>query len=72
MENAPFDVWIEVLEFEALTADTSKLNMHILSKSVAQRDEILKMPFAQGIDWAHNRLQEIVGKLKIVQHDKEK
>jgi hypothetical protein len=25
---------------------------------------LLKLPFAQGINMAHNRLQEIVGKLK--------
>lgn len=64
MEDTPFDVWLEFLEFEQLTRDTSKLNMHMVYKSVAQRDQILQMPFAQGINWAHNRLQEIVSKLK--------
>ena len=64
MENTPFDVWLEFLEFEQLTDDASKLNMHVVYKSVAQRDQILQMPFAQGINWAHNRLQEIVSKLK--------
>jgi len=34
--------------------------MHIIYKSVEQRDQILKMPFAQGINSAHNRLEEIV------------
>ena len=66
MENTPFDVWLEFLEFEKLTEDTSKLGMHMVYKSVAQRDQILQMPFAQGINWAHNRLQEIVNKLKSV------
>jgi uncharacterized protein YndB with AHSA1/START domain len=61
MENTPFDVWLEFLEFEKLTEETSKLNMHVVYKSVAQRDQILQMPFAQGINWAHNRLQDIVG-----------
>jgi uncharacterized protein YndB with AHSA1/START domain len=66
MENTAFDVWLEFLEFESLTDDTSKLNMLVVYKSVEQRNEILKMPFAQGINWAHNRLQEIVQKLNKV------
>ena len=64
MENSPFPVQLEFLEFEKLTDDTSKLNMHILFRSVALRDQLLKLPFAQGINMAHNRIQEIVNKLK--------
>lgn len=64
MENTPFDVQIEYLEFEQLTDETSKLNMHIVYRSVEQRDQLLKLPFAQGINMAHNRLQDIVYKLK--------
>ena len=64
MENAAFGVQLEFLQFEALTADTSKLEMHIVYKSVALRDQMLKLPFAHGINMAHNRLQEIVSKLK--------
>ena len=64
MENAPFDVQLEFLEFEKLTDDTSKLNVHVIYRSVAVRDQLLKLPFTQGIDMAHNRLQEIVNKLK--------
>ena len=64
MENTPFGVWLEFLEFEKLTEDTSKLNMHVVYKSVGLRDQMLQMPFAQGINMAHNRLQEIVSKLK--------
>jgi len=64
MENAPFDVQLEFLEFEKLTDDTSKLNMHIVYKSVAHRDQVLQLPFAQGINMAHNRIQDIVSKLK--------
>src|SRR5882724_3361824 len=30
MENAPFDVQLEFLEFEKLTDNTSKLNMHVV------------------------------------------
>src|SRR6266487_3961174 len=64
MENTPFGVQLEFYEFKQLTDDTSKLNMHVVYESVAQRDEVLKLPFAQGINWAHNRLQDIVSKLK--------
>jgi uncharacterized protein YndB with AHSA1/START domain len=64
MENAPFEVQLEFLEFEKLTDDTSKLNMHVIYRSVALRDQLLKLPFAQGINMAHNRIQDIVSKLK--------
>ena len=64
MENTPFDVQLEFLQFEKLTDDSSKLTMHVVYKSVDVRDQVLKMPFAQGINMAHNRLQDIVKKLK--------
>ncbi|MCD6063644.1 MAG: ATPase [Flavipsychrobacter sp.] len=64
MENTPFPVQLEFLEFEKITDDTSKLSMHIVYKSVAFRDQMLHLPFAQGINMAHNRIQEIVSKLK--------
>src|SRR5215204_1146473 len=71
MENTPFGVQLEFLEFEKLSEDTSKLTMHVIYRTVALRDQILQLPFAQGINMAHNRIQEIVnlpsrqaGKLK--------
>jgi uncharacterized protein YndB with AHSA1/START domain len=64
MSNTPFGVQLEFYEFEQLTDDTSKLNMHVIYESVAQRDQVLKLPFAQGINIAHNRIQDIVSKLK--------
>ena len=64
MDNTPFGVQLEFLEFESLTDDTSKLTMHVIYRSVALRDQILQLPFAQGINMAHNRLEEIVNKLK--------
>ncbi|NIJ52745.1 SRPBCC family protein [Dyadobacter arcticus] len=69
MENTPasavrFPVQLEYLEFEKLTDNTSKLTMQIVYKSVELRDQMLKMPFAQGLNMAHNRLQEIVNNLK--------
>ena len=63
MENTPFPVQLEFLEFEQLTGDSSKLTIHIVYKSVALRDQLLQLPFAQGINMAHNRLQDIVSKL---------
>src|SRR4030095_2941595 len=64
MENTPFGVQLEVYEFEQLTADTSKLAMHVVYESVTQRDQVLQLPFAQGINMAHNRIQHILSKLK--------
>lgn len=64
MENAPFDVQLEFLEFEKLTENTSKLTMQIVYRSVALRDQMLALPFAAGLNMAHNKLQEIVIKLK--------
>lgn len=63
MENSPFPVQLEFFEFETLTDQTSKLTMQIVFKSVTYRDQLLKLPFAQGLNLAHNRLQEMVTKL---------
>ena len=64
MENSPFTVQLEFLEFEVLADSTSKLTMQIVYKSNALRDQMLQLPFKQGLNMAHNRLQEIVSKLK--------
>ncbi len=64
MENAPYGVQLEVYEFEQLTEGTSKLNMHVIYESVAKRDQVLALPFAQGLNMAHNRIQEILNTLK--------
>jgi uncharacterized protein YndB with AHSA1/START domain len=60
MENAPFGVQLELLEFERMDDQTSKLNIRSIYESVALRDQMLKLPFAQGLDMAHNRLQEVL------------
>ncbi len=60
MENTPFGVQLEFLKFEKLTNATSILTMHVVYQSVAVRDQILQLPFAQGINMAHNRIQEIL------------
>ena len=64
MENTPFGVQLEFYEFEQITDLTSKLNMHVIFESVANRDQVLQLPFKQGINMAHNRIQDILGKLK--------
>ena len=64
MENTPFGVQLEFLEFEKLTDDTSKLNMHVLYESLDHRNQMLKLGMVQGINMAHNRLQDIVNKLR--------
>jgi len=63
MENAPFGVQLELLAFEKLTDNTSKLSIQTIYESVALRDQMLQLPFAQGINMAHNRLQDMVSKL---------
>jgi len=64
MDNTPFGVQLEIYEFEQPTNNTSKLNIHIIYESVAQRDQLLKLPFAQGLNYAHNRLEETMNKVK--------
>lgn len=64
MENTPFPAQLEFLEFEKLTDDTSKLTMQIVYRSVAMRDQMLKLPFAQGVSMAHDLLQKVLNTLK--------
>ena len=64
MENTPFGIQLEIYEFEPLTDETSKLTMHVIYESVEQRDQVLKLPFAQGINMAHNRIEEVARQLK--------
>ncbi len=64
MENMPIDVQLEFLEFSKISDEQSKLTIHIIYKSEQHRAEQLKMPFANGLNIAHNRLQEIGNKLK--------
>src|SRR5262245_21339970 len=50
MENTPFGVQIEYIKFEQVTENTSKLTIHTVFESVDQRDQMLKLPFTQGIN----------------------
>ncbi|MFT3744235.1 MAG: SRPBCC domain-containing protein [Pyrinomonadaceae bacterium] len=64
MENTPFPVQLEFLEFESLPDEKSKLTMQIVYRSAEDRDNMMKLPFEQGLNMAHNRLEEIVSKLR--------
>lgn len=64
MESSSFGVQLEFLEFEQLTDETSKLTMHVIFRSVEFRDQVLKLPFEFGVNLAHDRMQEILNKLK--------
>src|SRR5258706_3944916 len=44
-ENTPFGIQLEVLEFEQLSGDSSKLTIHTIFESVSHRDQMLKLPF---------------------------
>jgi uncharacterized protein YndB with AHSA1/START domain len=64
MENSPFDVQLEFLRFEAIDDETSRLTMHSIFRSAELRDQLMQLPFAKGLNMAHDRLQEVVGRLK--------
>lgn len=64
MENASIGVQLEFLEFEKLTDNTSKLTIQIIYKSEKHRAEQLKLPFVTGLNMAHDKLQELLTKLK--------
>jgi len=64
MDNTPFGVQLEIYAFEKLTGDTSRLDMHVIYESVEQRDQVMKLAFTQGINWAHNHLEEVLRKSK--------
>ncbi len=64
MENTPFPVQLEFLDFESLNEEQSRLTMKIVYRSVEDRDNMLKLPFAYGINLAHNELEKILSKLK--------
>jgi uncharacterized protein YndB with AHSA1/START domain len=64
MENTPFSVQLEFLEFSSISEEKSMLSMQSIYRSVALRDEMLKRPFAYGLSMAHDRLQYVLNKLK--------
>ncbi len=60
MNNLLAGVRLEFLEFESTTTDTSKLTMKMIYQSPQHRAEQLKLPFANGLNMAHHRLQELL------------
>ena len=64
MENTPAGVQLEFYEFEPLGDDRSKLTMHVIYESVAQRDQVLQWGMRPGVNAAHNRLEEVAKQLK--------
>lgn len=62
--DSAYDVQLEFLVFESLSDETSKLTIHSIFRTSELRDALLKMPFAFGLSMAHDRLQEIVGKMR--------
>ncbi|MDO6761724.1 SRPBCC domain-containing protein [Tamlana sp. 2_MG-2023] len=64
MENMPIGVQLEFLNFEKVTADKSKLTIQIIYKSEKHRAEQLKLPFAYGLNMAHDKLEQILTSLK--------
>jgi uncharacterized protein YndB with AHSA1/START domain len=59
MENTSIGVQLEFLDFEKISMERSKLTIQIIYQTENQRAAQLKLPFASGLNAAHNRLQEI-------------
>jgi hypothetical protein len=57
MENMPLGVQLEFLTFEALSNDMSKLSIRIIYQSEKHRAEQMKLPFAYGLNMAHDTLE---------------
>lgn len=58
MENTSFPPQLEYLSFEELAESKSRLVIHVVYRSVKDRDEVLKLPFEYGINMAHDRLEK--------------
>lgn len=63
MENVGFPARLEFLQFEPRGETQSRLTMQMIFKSIEDRDMQLRMPFAEGINGAHRRLEEIMNPL---------
>jgi uncharacterized protein YndB with AHSA1/START domain len=64
MDGTGFGVQLEFLDFEKLSDETSKLTMHIIYRSVAQRDQYVQIGMTGGVNMAHNALQKAMSKRK--------
>ena len=59
MENMPIGVQLEFLTFEELSKETSKLTIQIIYKSEKHRAAQMKLPFAYGLNMAHDKLETL-------------
>ena len=59
MIDTPFDVQLEILNFQKSTDSTSLLTIRIIYTSVEMRNQMLQIPFAQGLSRAHDLLEKI-------------
>lgn len=59
MENTPFPAQLEFFDFETISENKSRLTMKVIYQSVSVRDELLKLPFAFGINRAHDRIETL-------------
>lgn len=62
MENSNIGVQLEYLTFLKIDDNTSKLEIQIIYESEKHRAEQLKMPFAFGLNMAHDKLELIFKK----------
>jgi uncharacterized protein YndB with AHSA1/START domain len=59
MENMTIGVQLEFLTFETLSNETSKLSIKIIYQSEKHRAEQMKLPFAYGLNMAHETLETL-------------
>lgn len=60
MQNTHLPAQLEIINFEKIGKNTSKLNTKIIFQSINDRDELLKLPFEFGINKAHNQLEQMM------------
>lgn len=59
MENMAIGVQLELLTFEAISKETSMLSIRIIYQSEKHRAEQMKLPFAYGLNMAHDTLEAL-------------
>ena len=59
MENMAIGVQLELLTFEAISNETSMLSIRIIYQSEKHRAEQMKLPFAYGLNMAHDTLEAL-------------
>jgi len=59
MDNTPFGAQLEFLEFEPIGEDRSSLRIQVIYRNGGLRDQLLKLPFAHGINMAHDKLEDL-------------